>query len=112
MHRDAAMTDLLYNPRAVWCRDVSQRGPGALAGRGRAVAMATARTGPIVVVDNYDSFTYNLVQVSVAFGCPTRPLPALRGHRLHQRDRRGRSTWGTLAASSRCSRTTRRAWRR
>lgn len=34
-----------------------------------AVGPAKIKKSPIVVVDNYDSFTYNLCQVSFCFSC-------------------------------------------
>ena len=61
-------------------------GAGSVAGKTRLVAGAQAlkrqlrvcaSKGPVIVIDNYDSFTYNLVQV-IATVVPPRPPPLPR----------------------------------
>lgn len=114
-------------------------GSRAAATRGaRAVAAAAAADRPVIIIDNYDSFTYNLSQVRAAPdhppphpraerappsperaapGGPLRPVPLSTPPPRTTDDRPPdpsppRSTSATSAASTSCTRTTRRPWTR
>ena len=89
--------------------------------RRAATTMAYNKDGPVVVIDNYDSFTYNLCQVDTlapagGVGCVS--VTTLRlSSQLRTLTSVGRavfvhSTSARWAASTSCTRTTRSRWRR